>query len=134
MGLAQRANQYLNSKSPWQVIKTDRAAAGTTLYVALRVIDSLKILLCPFLPHTCQRLHEYLGYDGDIAGPLEFRVIDEGGGKTHRGLTCKPEEWVGRWEASRLPAGQPMRPPTALFKKLDDKIVEEELARMAGGA
>jgi methionyl-tRNA synthetase len=134
MALAQKANQYLNVKAPWQTIKTDRQAAATTLYVALRVIDSLKILLCPFLPHTCQRLHEYLGYDGFIAGPLEFKTIDEGNGRTHRGLTCEPTTWVGKWEPSALQADQALRPPLALFKKLDDGIVAEELARMEGTA
>jgi methionyl-tRNA synthetase len=130
MALAQKANQYLNVKAPWQTIKTDRQAASTTLYVALRVIDSLKILLCPFLPHTCQRLHEYLGYDGFIAGPLEFKTIDEGNGRTHRGLTCEPTTWVGKWEPSALQADQALRLPLALFKKLDDGIVAEELGRM----
>ena len=104
--------------------------AATTLYVALRVIDSLKILLCPFLPHACQKLHEYLGYEGYIAGPLEFQEVAEENGKTHRVLTCRPGEWVGRWEPSRLPAGQRLRPPAPLFKKLDEGIVAEELARM----
>jgi methionyl-tRNA synthetase len=133
MVLAQRANQYLNIKEPWQTIKKDRQAAATTLYVALRAIDSLKILLCPFLPHSSQRLHEYLGYDGQIAGLLEFKSIDEGHGKIHRGLTCHPGDWAGRWEPSQLPPGQALRPPQALFKKLEDKIVDEELARMDGG-
>ncbi len=131
MVLAQRANQYLNTKEPWKTIKTDRQAAATTLYVALRAIDSLKILLCPFLPHSSQRLHGYLGYDGTIAGVLEFKSVDEGQGKVHRGLTCHPADWVGRWEPSALPAGQALRAPEALFKKLEDKIVDEELARMA---
>jgi len=134
MALAQKANQYLNVKEPWQTIKGNREAAATTLYVALRVIDSLKILLCPFLPHACQQLHEYLGYEGYIAGPLEFQEVIEENGKAHRVLTCQPETWVGRWEPSRLPAGQQLRPPAPLFKKLDERIVEEELARMQAAA
>jgi len=36
-----------------------------------------------------------------------------------------------RWESSPLRAGTPVEPPTPLFAKLDDSIVEEELARMA---
>ena len=133
MSLAQQANQYLNIKAPWQVIKTDRQAAGTTLYVALRVIDCLKILLAPFLPHSCQFLHEYLGYEGHIAGPVEFREVTEEGGKTHRVLTCRPEDGVGHWQPSELPAGQALRSPSPLFKKLEDKIVGEELERMTSG-
>jgi methionyl-tRNA synthetase len=161
MALAQSSNQYLDKKAPWLSIKSDRQAAATALYVALQVIDNLKVLLCPFLPHSSQRLHEYLGYDGYIAGPLKFREVEEqetgseerrarGEGRgakseereadrstshaprftTHRVLTCDPGTWVGRWEPSQLPPGQKLRPPQPLFKKLDEGIVAEEVARM----
>jgi methionyl-tRNA synthetase len=130
MSLAQAANQYIDRTAPWQTIKTDRAAAARALYVALRVIDNLKILLCPFLPHSSQRLHEYLGYDGYIAGPLEFKEVTEANGRTHRVLTCSPKTWIGRWQPSRLPLGQQLRQPEPLFKKLDPKIVDEEIARI----
>jgi methionyl-tRNA synthetase len=134
MALAQHTNQYLDGKAPWLAIKASRDQAATSLYVSLRVIDSLKILLCPVLPHSSQRLHEYLGYDGYIAGPLEFKEITELDGKTHQALTCQPDTWVGRWEPSQLPIGQKLRPPQPLFKKLEDKIVEEELERMRQAA
>jgi methionyl-tRNA synthetase len=130
MALAQDGNQYLDKKAPWLSIKTDRQAAATALYVALRVIDNLKILLCPFLPHSSQRLHEYLGYEGYIAGPFEFQEVTEENGQTHHVLTCDSRTWVGRWEPSQLPPGQKLRPPQPLFKKLDDSIVAEEVARM----
>jgi len=37
---------------------------------------------------------------------------------------------VAKWEPSQLKAGQALRQPSALFKKLDVSIVEEERARM----
>ena len=131
MALAQSVNQYLDQTAPWRTIKTDKAVAARSLYVALRVIDSLKMLLCPFLPHSSQRLHEYLGYDGYIAGPIEFREVSEAGNKTHRVLTCAAKTWIGKWQPSRLAAGQPLRQPEPLFKKLEPTIVDEELARMS---
>jgi len=130
MALAHQANQYLDRQAPWATRKTDPERTATTLYVILRVIDSLKMLLCPFLPHTCQRLHEYLGYEGYIAGPLVFREVREPDGRAHRVLTCKPATWVGRWEPSELPAGQVLRQPAPLFTKLDESVVDEEVARM----
>jgi methionyl-tRNA synthetase len=33
MALAHEANRYLNAKEPWQQIKTDPAAAGTSIFV-----------------------------------------------------------------------------------------------------
>jgi methionyl-tRNA synthetase len=128
--LAAEANAYISEQEPWKVIKLDRARAATILYVGLRVIDNLKILFCPFLPFSSQKLHELLGYDGTIAGPIEIKQVSEPNGTTHGVLTCEPETWIGRWEPSQLPVGQELRDPTPLFRKLDPKVVDEELARL----
>lgn len=130
MRLAMQVNSYLSDQEPWKVIKTDRERAGTMLYVALRCIDNLKTMMTPFLPFTSQRLHEMLGYEGYIAGPLEFREYTESDGSVHRGLTGDYSNWRGRWQPSALPAGQALREPQPLFKKLDEQVVAEELARM----
>jgi methionyl-tRNA synthetase len=130
MGLAAQANAYISEQEPWKVIKLDRQRAATILYVGLRVIDNLKILLCPFLPFSSQRLHEMLGYEGAIAGPLAIETVSEEDGSTHQVLTCHPETWIGRWEPSRLPVGQELKEPQPLFRKLDLKVVDEELARL----
>jgi methionyl-tRNA synthetase len=132
MKAARLANAYLNEQAPWTVAKTDEARAATILYTTLRAIDGLKILFTPFLPFTSQRLHELLGYDDVIAGPLEFRDVTEADGETHTTLTGDYASWVGRWEPSSLPAGQRLREPRTLFAKLDPAIAEEELQRMAG--
>jgi methionyl-tRNA synthetase len=100
------------------------------LYVALRCVDSLKTLFAPFLPFSSQRLHELLGYQGYVAGPLEFKEYAEEDGRSHRVLTGDYASWDARWEPSALPPGQQLQEPKALFKKLDEKIVAEELARM----
>jgi methionyl-tRNA synthetase len=130
MKLAAQVNQYLSEQEPWKVIKNDRERAGTVLYAALRSVDNLKIMLTPFLPFTSQKLHELLGYDGYIAGPLLFREYSEADGSTHRVLTGDYDTWVGRWAPSALPAGQKLGQPAPLFKKLDDSVVAEELARL----
>ncbi len=129
MALATRVNQYLHEQAPWEAIKVDGERAGSVLYVALRCIDNLKVLLTPFLPFSCQSLHELLGYDGYLAGPLEFRSVTDDG-ESHEVLTGDYESWVGRWVASELPSGQRLSEPQTLFKKLDPGIAEEELARM----
>ena len=135
MRLAGLGNQYVAEQAPWAQLETDRERAGTVLYVALRAVDSLKILLTPFLPFSSQRLHEMLGYDGFIAGPLEFRTVTEDDGSEHVVLTGDYEGWVGRWQPSALPPGQPLREPLPLFAKLDpEKVVTDELARMEAAA
>jgi methionyl-tRNA synthetase len=134
MGWVDRTNQYLHAQAPWEAIDADRERAGTVLYVALRAIDNLKIWLTPFLPFTCQTLHELLGYDDLLAGPLEFR--EEGGeADPHEVLTGDYGSWAGRWEPSALPAGQRLAAPRPLFRKLDPEVVvAEELARMEQAA
>jgi methionyl-tRNA synthetase len=130
MKLAAQVNQYLSEQEPWKVIKVDRERAGTVLYTALRCVDSLKTLITPFLPFTSQKLHELLGYQGSIAGPLLFREYTEADDSTHRVLTGDYETWVGSWTPSALPPGQKLQQPAPLFKKLDESVVAEELARL----
>ncbi|NTV65082.1 MAG: class I tRNA ligase family protein, partial [Oscillochloris sp.] len=130
MRLAGLVNIYLSDQEPWKVIKADRDRAATIWYTALRCVDTLKIFFTPFLPFSSQRLHEYLGYDGYLAGPLEFKEYTEADGRSHRVLTGDYERWVGSWDVSALPVGQALREPKPLFRKLDEKVVEEELARL----
>ena len=68
MALARDVNKYLDEKAPWFADQDRPGAHGTTMYVALRAIDRLKMLFAPFLPFTCQRLHRMLGYSGRSAG------------------------------------------------------------------
>jgi methionyl-tRNA synthetase len=135
MRLAALGNQYIAEQAPWAILESDRERAGTILYVALRAVDSLKVLLTPYLPFSSQRLHEMLGYDGFLSGPLEFRDVDEGDGREHVVLTGDYDTWVGRWEPSSLPPGQTLREPQPLFVKLEpEKVVSEEIARMKEAA
>jgi methionyl-tRNA synthetase len=134
MRLAALANQYLAEEAPWTKLDAERERAGTVLFVALRAIDSLKVQLVPFLPFSAQRLHEMLGYDDVIAGPLSFETVDEDGVE-HVVLTGDYASWSGRWEPSSLAAGQALREPTPLFTKLDpEQVVADELARMQAAA
>jgi methionyl-tRNA synthetase len=128
MATSALANQYLSDQAPWALVKTDRDRAGTVLYVALSAVDSLKTLFTPFLPFSSQALHELLGYEGWIAGPLERRTVQEGDGSTHEILTGDYASWVGSWASSELPAGQALREPRPLFRKLDaDEVLAAEL-------
>lgn len=127
--VSDQVNRYLNDQAPWSLLKTDMERASTVLYTALRAIDNLKLMFSPFLPFSCQRLHNMLGYSGSISGELRFDTVEEEG-DSHRVLTGDYDKAEGRWEPSQLPHGQTLETPEPLFKKLDDSVVEEELARM----
>jgi methionyl-tRNA synthetase len=104
MSVAREANRYLDERSPWKVIKEDRKSAANSLYVALMVISQLKTMFYPFLPFSSQKVHEYLGFEGNI------------------------EKYGWTWQD--LPPGQRLREPKPLFTKLDDSLIEEETRRI----
>ncbi len=130
MRLSSVANQYVAEQAPWALVKEDRERAATVLYVALRAVDSLKTLFTPFLPFSSQTVHELLGYEGFIAGPLEFREESEEDGSTHVVLTGDYDAWIGDWAPSDLRPGLKLLEPRPLFKKLDPSIADVELRRM----
>jgi methionyl-tRNA synthetase len=129
MAMAAKVNVYLGTEQPWHTIKTDRARAGTVLYVALRCVDNLKTMLTPFLPFSCQRLHEMLGYTDVIAPQPEVREFSEDGA-VHKVLTGV-YPIADRWRPSELAPGHPLPQPQPLFKRLDDVVdTDEELASL----
>ena len=102
--LVRAANRYLDQTAPWQAVKEDRQAAARSLYTALSVIAALRTALAPYLPFSCQQLHELLNGEGTI-------------------------EELG-WQMHALRPGAPLQKPQPLFKKLDPSIVESEEARL----
>ncbi|MBA2295054.1 MAG: methionine--tRNA ligase [Actinobacteria bacterium] len=135
MRLSSQVNQYVSEQEPWAVIKADPARAGTILYVALRCIDNLKVLFTPFLPFSSQKLHELLGHEGWLAGPLEIREVTESDGSRHEVLGGDYAVWVGRWQPSALRAGQVLNDPQPLYAKLDpETVIPDELARLEARA
>jgi methionyl-tRNA synthetase len=131
LALAREANGYLDRKAPWFQIKEDPQNAATTVYVILRVVDNLPTILAPILPHTAQRLHEYLGYEGQLFGTQHVVKYQEET-RSHGALTYDHSGAVGTWAKSELPAGQALRQPAPLFKKLDESLIDEEYARLEG--
>jgi methionyl-tRNA synthetase len=127
--LAREVNAYLDH-APWfGVIKEDRESAGTTVFTALQAIDSLKIMLSPFLPFSSELLHAYLGYKEPIFGAQEIVTVEEDS-RDHETLTYNPTNSTGRWLPSDLKPGTSLKKPKPLFKKFDDDVIEEENNRL----
>jgi methionyl-tRNA synthetase len=131
MKLATAVNVYLDVNAPWSAIKTDRESAAKTIYTALRAIDSLKILFAPFLPFTCERLHTFFGYETPLFGEQYTEDVADSLG-THQVLRYRhPLPGAGvRWKPSELRPGTTLHQPAPLFKKLEEKTIEEERARL----
>jgi methionyl-tRNA synthetase len=106
MSLAQETNRYLEGKAPWKSIKKDRESAVTTIGTALGSISCLKTVLYPFLPFSSAKLHSLLGFEGKV-------------------------EETG-WEFEIPLSGAKLPSPKPLFAKLEDKVAEEEMAKLRG--
>ena len=129
MRIASEVNRYLDQAAPWKMIKEDKSGAARTVFVAIKAIDSLKILFAPFIPFSSERLHHYLGHTGRLFGTQFTRQVDDELG-THSVLSYNAEGAGGQWQPADLQPGQRMQAPEPLFKKLDEKIVAEERARL----
>ena len=127
--LAHRANQYLSEEQPWALINTDRSRAGAIIYTGLVVVNRLKTLLYPFLPHSCQRLHELLGYDDVIAPLTKIEKTTDPDGR-ERLVLSGSYSGANRWEPIKIPIGQSLRPPVPLFLKLEESVIEDERERL----
>ena len=129
MRLASEGNKYLDTAAPWFEIKNDRAAAGKTIFTALKVIDSLKILLAPFLPFSSEVLHSFFGYAEPLFGEQYIETRQDGLGE-HSVLRYRTAGASGHWQPSQLKPRQRLEQPAPLFRKLDEDIVKAERDRL----
>ena len=110
--LAQECNRYLDTRAPWQAIKEDRAHAARSLGTTIQVLNCLKVMLSPYLPFTSQKLHGFLGFDGDVTDePWDFDAL------------------VGA-----VKPGGVLRNPSNLYTKLDDDVAEQEASQLGVSA
>ena len=119
LDLATATNQYLDFEAPWKTIKTDPARAGTQLYVAARVIDSLTVLFAPFIPALSEKARAQLGYADPLFGEQYIETVHERA-HSHEVLRYDPSRARGAWKPSALPPGQPLgSEPRGLVNKIE---------------
>lgn len=104
MELARVGNRYLDSEEPWRTVRSDPEKAAKTLWTALNVISTLRTLFYPFIPFSCDKMHDLLGFDGATA--------------------------TDGWKRRVVEPGSPLPTPKPLFRKLDPEIVEQEKERL----
>jgi len=66
IALSRVGNQYLNTKEPWNLMKTDREKAGTVFYVSAQVVKAITVVSAPFMPQTAQKLWQTLNLPGTV--------------------------------------------------------------------
>jgi methionyl-tRNA synthetase len=125
------ANKYFSEQAPWKLRESDPARMRTILHVALQAVDDAKTMLTPFLPRSSQAVHDMLGGSGSWSGLPRIETVDEEGGPSYPVITGSYDSSF-RWATRPIVAGTPLSVPTPLFRKLDQSVVDEEIARLAG--
>lgn len=133
MRVVQEANRYISETEPWK-LKNDPDRLATVLHTATQAVSDLNTMLAPFLPHSAQQVHELLGGTGTIAPqPRIDEVTDlDDPSRAYPVITgdYRLGETVAPWAPRAVVPGTPVGKPTPVFTKLDDSVVEEEIARV----
>jgi methionyl-tRNA synthetase len=102
MNLARLGNKYLAENEPWKLVKVDPKRVETIMHIALQITANLSLLLEPFLPSTAKKLRTFLNLDLPA--------------------------WSETGKANVLKAGDSVKTPEILFPKIEDSLVEAEVA------
>jgi methionyl-tRNA synthetase len=123
------ANKYMSEQAPWKLRESDPERMRTILHVVLQLVSDAKTLLTPFLPRSSEKVHAMLGGAGPWSGTPYLEKVDEEGGPPYPVITGDYAV-AARWESVPVRPGTPLTVPKPLFAKLDESVVEEELARL----
>jgi methionyl-tRNA synthetase len=104
MNLARLGNKYLADQEPWKVIKTDEERVKTILYIALQITAALSVASFPFIPDTSKKLQKMLNFSS--------------------------ESWADLLQKEVLQAGNKIGEVEILFPKIEDDLVENEVAKL----
>ena len=151
MNIARLGNKYLTDTEPWKVAKTDMDRTASILNVSLQICASLAIAFEPFLPFSSEKLRNILNV-GIVAGTdhrageelsdchserseeslYENRYKAGEGAALHTGSSFEglSLSWDDLGKPSLLPAGHQLNPATLLFAKIEDEVVDAQIARL----
>lgn len=133
MRIVGEANKYLSDTAPWKLKNEDPDRMATVLHVAAQAVSDCRTLLSPFLPHSAQAVHEAFGGTGTVSPMPEIREVEDlDGGPGYPVLMgdYRRGETLAAWERSAIVPGTAVPAPSPIFRKLDDSVVAEELARL----
>ena len=141
MRLVGEANKYVTDTEPFKLKAPEQQQRlATVLWTLAQAVTDLNLMLSPFLPHAANDIDRVMGGAGEIAPMPYIEEVEE------LDPQVLPADFEGRngypiitgdytnvptWERHPITPGTPIAKPTPVFVKLDESIVEEELARYA---
>ena len=133
MRLVGEANTYVTRTEPFKLKAPEqRGRLATVLHTLAQAVSDLNLMISPFLPHSANAVDAVLGGEGRVAPmPVLREVEDLDGGDPYPIITG---DYTGfpAWGSRPVVPGTPVAKPTPVFRKLDDDVVETELARLRG--
>ena len=142
MNIARIGNKYISDMEPWKVAKTDMDRTASILYTCLQICADLAIAFEPFTPFSAGKLRDILrvGIDagtdhraGEGAPTVNF--YKPGEGKALHTNAVPSEGIVLSWSmlgaSELLPAGHALGESVLLFQKIEDSVVDAQIARLA---
>ena len=144
MRLVGEANKYVADTQPFKLKGEDpatQARLATVLHTLAQAVTDLNLMLSPFLPHAANDVDRVLGGSGRIApmprieevAELDPEYLPEAfDGRTGYPIITGDYRDAPTWGRHPVTVGTPVAKPTPVFTKLDESIVEAELARYAG--
>ncbi|WP_371151570.1 methionine--tRNA ligase [Buchananella felis] len=139
MRLVGETNKYVTETEPFRLKAPEqRQRLATVLHTLAQSVADLNVMMSPFLPHSANAIDKVLGGAGDLAPmPRIEEVVDldvsrEDGSPLDYPIITGDYSNVRRWKSQPLAVGTSIAKPTPVFVKLDESVIEEELARMAG--
>ncbi|WP_370894315.1 methionine--tRNA ligase [Janibacter sp. GXQ6167] len=129
-------NKYVTDTAPFRLKGEDeRERLATILHTLIQCVADLNRILAPFLPHSTNRVDAVIGGDGDLM-PMpvleEVHGLDEDAEHAYPIVTGDYSA-TPAWESVPVRVGAPIAKPTPVFTKLDESVIEEELARAGMG-
>ncbi|HYN67021.1 MAG TPA: methionine--tRNA ligase [Ornithinibacter sp.] len=136
MRVVGEVNAYVSRTEPFKLKGDDqRERLATVLHTLVQCVSDLNTMLAPFLPHAANRVDAVLGGDGAFVPMPRLETVtgldDEDEGRSYPVITGDYSA-TPRWQSRPVVAGTPIRKPAPVFTKLDESVVDEELARAAG--
>lgn len=117
MNITRAANKYFNDEEPWKSAKNDMETCAKTIFIGIQLVRSMAVLFAPIIPFTSEKIYRI------------FSLKEHTGTENH-GFKTK-----NYWLEAGLPllkSGDVAQKPELLFTRIEDKTVEEQIAKLVG--
>ena len=115
MDISTKGNQLLQYNEPWKLIKEDPETTATVINVCLQYAAALSVCCRPFMPFTSDKIRTLLALPA-IEEKGELNEVLES--------LCESQPLIF--------SGHKINAPLHLFSRIDDEVIEKQVAKLVG--